>query len=182
MLNLIPCIENTKSCQKHHQLSTWCNSGLQREKPDQSDKSFHLCLDTIHQRQYCSFMCLFISSAEQTQLDFVEMLRVRDEKRRMRHMETLRRQKEEGEDEAQASRGAGARVELLGDLDEEQGSVSPSAKSKPQPPLKMFSYSHSSSGNSTTITNRQVSHFLWNKRNIKSESARLMLCRFTILF
>uniref|UniRef100_A0A3B4WMQ6 Ladinin n=1 Tax=Seriola lalandi dorsalis TaxID=1841481 RepID=A0A3B4WMQ6_SERLL len=85
-----------------------------------------------------------LSSAEQIQLDFVEMLRVRDEKRRMRHVETLRRQKEEEEDEAEASRGGGgvgvgggdARVELLGDLDEEQGNMIPSVKttSKPQPP------------------------------------------------
>uniref|UniRef100_A0A3B4UNX3 Ladinin n=1 Tax=Seriola dumerili TaxID=41447 RepID=A0A3B4UNX3_SERDU len=77
-----------------------------------------------------------LSSVEQIQLDFVEMLRVRDERRRMRHVETLRRQKEEWEDEAEASRGGGggagvgagdARVELLGDLDEEQGSVIPSS-------------------------------------------------------
>ncbi|XP_040906123.1 ladinin-1 isoform X3 [Toxotes jaculatrix] len=88
------------------------------------------------------------------------MLRVRDEKRRMRHVETLRRQKEEGEDEAEATRGGGggARVELLGDLEEEQGSVLPSVKttSKPQPPQKTASYSHSSSSNiNANSTNRQ---------------------------
>lgn len=100
---------------------------------------------------------------EQIQLDFVEMLRVRDEKRRMRHVETLRRQKEEEEDDAEASRGGeggGARVELLGDLDEQQGSVFPSVKttSKPQPPQKTASYSPSSSSSntSTNITKRQV--------------------------
>lgn len=89
------------------------------------------------------------------QLDFVEMLRVRDEKRRMRHVETLRKQKEVGEEEAEACTG-GARVELLGDMDEEQGSVFPSvtATSKPQPPPKTASYSHANS--STNITNRQV--------------------------
>ncbi|XP_040906114.1 ladinin-1 isoform X2 [Toxotes jaculatrix] len=101
-----------------------------------------------------------LSSVEQIQLDFVEMLRVRDEKRRMRHVETLRRQKEEGEDEAEATRGGGggARVELLGDLEEEQGSVLPSVKttSKPQPPQKTASYSHSSSSNiNANSTNRQ---------------------------
>ncbi|XP_044065692.1 ladinin-1 [Siniperca chuatsi] len=101
-----------------------------------------------------------LSSVEQMQLDFVEMLRVRDEKRRMRHVETLRRQKEVGEDEAEAcgGGGGGARVELLGDLDDDQGSVSPSVKatSKPQPPLKTASYSPtSSSSTSANITNRQ---------------------------
>lgn len=91
------------------------------------------------------------------QLDFVEMLRVRDEKRRMRHVETLRRQKEEEEDEAEAT-GGGARVEILGDLDEEQGSAFPPVKSpsKPQVPKKNASYSPSGSTDSTGITNRQV--------------------------
>ncbi|XP_031167306.1 ladinin-1 isoform X2 [Sander lucioperca] len=94
-----------------------------------------------------------LSSVEQIQLDFVEMLRVRDEKRRMRHVEMLRQQKEVGEDEAEACSGGG-RVELLGDMDEEQGSVLPSVKatSKPQPPPKTASYSPTSS---TNITNRQ---------------------------
>ncbi|KAF0036243.1 hypothetical protein F2P81_011555 [Scophthalmus maximus] len=93
---------------------------------------------------------------EQMQLDFVEMLRVRDEKRRMRHVETLRRQKEEEEDEAEAT-GGGARVEILGDLDEEQGSAFPPVKSpsKPQVPKKTASYSPSGSTDSTGITNRQ---------------------------
>ncbi|XP_029361582.1 ladinin-1 isoform X2 [Echeneis naucrates] len=86
------------------------------------------------------------------QLDFVEMLRVRDEKRRMRHVETLRRQKEEGEDEAKASGGGeGPRVELLGDLDEEQCS---DMTSKPKPPQKTVS-SSPSSNISANITSRQ---------------------------
>ena len=99
------------------------------------------------------------------------MLRVRDEKRRKRHVETLRRQKELGEDEAEACEGGegGARVELLGDLDEDQGDVLPSVKttSKPQPPPKTASYSPitttttsstitSSSSSSANIANRQV--------------------------
>lgn len=106
-------------------------------------------------------MCAFLSSVEQIQLDFVEMLRVRDEKRRMRHVETLRRQKEEGDDEAVASGGGGgggeARVELLGDVDEEQERVSSSVKatSEPQPVLETASHSHRSSS-STSSTNRQV--------------------------
>ncbi|XP_035512125.1 ladinin-1 [Morone saxatilis] len=103
-----------------------------------------------------------LSSAEQLQLDFVEMLRVRDEKRRMRHVETLRRQKEVGEEEAEASGGGGGvRLELLGDMDEDQSSGSPSVKatSKPQPPLKTASYSpttsSSPSNTSTNVTNRK---------------------------
>ncbi|XP_044207580.1 ladinin-1 isoform X2 [Thunnus albacares] len=108
-----------------------------------------------------------LSSVEQMQLDFVEMLRVRDEKRRMRHVETLRRQKEVGEDGAEANReeggglSGGARVELLGDLDEGQGSAPPLVKTKPQPPQKTASYnpssssSSSSSKTSTNITDRQ---------------------------
>lgn len=104
---------------------------------------------------------VLISSVEQIQLDFVEMLRARDEKRRIRHVETLRRQKEEGEDEAVAGGeggGGGARVELLGDLDDEQGSASSSVKatSKPKPPLETASHSHSSSNGSTVVPNRQV--------------------------
>nr|XP_020472105.1 ladinin-1 [Monopterus albus] len=98
-----------------------------------------------------------LSSVEELQLDFVEMLHARDEKRRMRHMEALRRQKEEGENEAEGSiGGGGARVELLGDLDEEQGSVLPFVKatSEPQPPTTA-SYSHSSSSSSTNNINKQ---------------------------
>ncbi|XP_042348329.1 ladinin-1 [Plectropomus leopardus] len=102
-----------------------------------------------------------LSSVEQMQLDFVEMLRVRDEKRRMRHVETLRRQKEVGDGETEActgGEGGGARVELLGDLDEEQGGVLPSVetKSKPQPPPKTATYTPTTnSSSSTSITNRQ---------------------------
>ncbi|XP_069545269.1 ladinin-1 [Brachyistius frenatus] len=101
-----------------------------------------------------------LSSEEQMPTDFMEMLRVRDEKRRIRHVETLRRQKkeeeeEEEEDEAEASGekggGGGAKVEPLMKMDEEQGSVF-----KPQSPLKTTSYSFgSSSVTRTAITNRQ---------------------------
>lgn len=87
----------------------------------------------------------------------MEMLRVRDEKRRMRHVETLRRQKEEGEDEGAANGGGEARVELLGDLDEERGSESSSARatSEPRPPPNTAS-ARRSSGSSTNVPNRQV--------------------------
>ncbi|CAJ1085127.1 ladinin-1 isoform X1 [Xyrichtys novacula] len=103
-----------------------------------------------------------LNSLDQVQLDFVEMLRVRDEKRRKRHVETLTRQREVEEDGAEASReGAesGARVELLGDMDEGEISVFPPAPlAKPQSPVKTTSYSPAnsrSSSTSTTITNRQ---------------------------
>ncbi|XP_062316463.1 uncharacterized protein LOC134019520 [Osmerus eperlanus] len=58
-----------------------------------------------------------MSSAEQIQLDFLKMLRVRDEKRRKRHVETLRQQKE-GEEKGSGSQQV--RVEILGDLDAEE--------------------------------------------------------------
>nr|XP_040050411.1 ladinin-1 isoform X1 [Gasterosteus aculeatus aculeatus] len=90
-----------------------------------------------------------LSSMDQIQLDFVEMLRVRDERRRMRHVETLRQQKEEGE----ACTGGG-RVELLGDLEEHQASVLPSVKAPPRPPAPQntSSYTRSNSSGSKTST------------------------------
>lgn len=100
-----------------------------------------------------SLMCtyvLFIASMEQVQVDFVEMLRVRDERRRMRHVETLRQQKEEGEDQAEVSKEGGARVELLGDMGEEKESVV-----KPQPPVKTSS--HSPTSTSTTSSKSRTS-------------------------
>nr|XP_057939730.1 ladinin-1-like isoform X1 [Doryrhamphus excisus]XP_057939731.1 ladinin-1-like isoform X1 [Doryrhamphus excisus] len=45
-------------------------------------------------------------SIENMQMDFMEMLRIRDEKRRMRHVETLRRQKGVREDDADESEKA----------------------------------------------------------------------------
>lgn len=117
-------------------------------------ESFKVSLETIHHMCW-SLMCtyvLFIASMEQVQLDFVEMLRVRDERRRMRHVETLRQQKDGGEDEAEVSKGGGARVELLGDMDEEKESVV-----KPQPPVKTSSHSPTSSSKSrTSISSKKV--------------------------
>jgi len=101
---------------------------------------------------------LFLFSVEQIQLDFVEILRVRDEKRRTRHVEMLRRQKEEEEDEEEACT-EGARVEIPADMDE--GSVLPSVKAtaRPQPPLRTASGSPTNSSGSNTsiyITSRPV--------------------------
>ncbi|XP_029911750.1 ladinin-1 [Myripristis murdjan] len=93
------------------------------------------------------------SSVEQLQLDFVEMLRVRDEKRRMRHVETLRRQKEEEEDEEGADKAGTARVELLGDVEEEEGGVAPSVFTRSKPAHVPIPAPHSPA--STTVTNRQ---------------------------
>lgn len=45
-------------------------------------------------------------------MDFVEMLRIRDERRRMRHVETLRKNKDE---EEEGSPDAEPHVELLGE-------------------------------------------------------------------
>ncbi|KAM4562709.1 ladinin-1 [Odontesthes bonariensis] len=90
-----------------------------------------------------------LSSVEQVQLDFVEMLRTRDEKRRMRHVETLRQQKEE-EDNAGASKGGDARVVLLGELDEVKSSAH-----KPQASLKTSTSSPSSSNTRTNVAQRQ---------------------------
>ncbi|KAK7128498.1 hypothetical protein R3I94_016916 [Phoxinus phoxinus] len=53
----------------------------------------------------------------QLQMDFVEMLRVRDERRRMRHVETLRKNKEEEEG---GSLDAEPHVELLGEKEDEE--------------------------------------------------------------
>lgn len=89
-----------------------------------------------------------LSSAEQIQLDFVEMLRARDEKRRIRHVEVLRRQKEEeGDSKESREGGEDARVVLLGELEEDKGNAH-----KPQPPAKTSSYSPSSSENLNTRT------------------------------
>lgn len=106
-------------------------------------------------------VCAFICSEEQVQLDFMEILRVRDEKRRMRHVEVLRKQKDlEDEEAAQSSRGergGEAWIELMGD----QGDVfSPlDATFKPHPPIKPASRKPPSSTNSNTNTShRQVRH------------------------
>lgn len=97
------------------------------------------------------------------------MLRVRDEKRRMRHVEALRRQKEPEDERAAGSiggdggrqGGGGARVEMK----EEQGEVflPPKVASKPRSPTKAALYSESSSASSDPISSdRQVRqrHFL----------------------
>lgn len=86
----------------------------------------------------------------------MEMLRVRDEKRRMRHVEVLRQQKEQEEGEEQSCRGGrrgggGATVEPLGDPDEDHGGVfsTVNATSKPQPSPKTTSHTPPSSDSAT---------------------------------
>lgn len=87
------------------------------------------------QRQSHRFcVCVCVSSLEQIQLDFVEMLRVRDETRRVRLVETLRKQKAEEEEEEEEGepvtfkrnerrRGTESRVEPRGNMKEEQDMV-----------------------------------------------------------
>ncbi|CAL8368103.1 unnamed protein product [Lota lota] len=60
-------------------------------------------------------------SADPENEDFVELLRVRDERRRMRHVETLRRQRAEEDGEEVEGAGGRVRVELLGDSEDENG-------------------------------------------------------------
>lgn len=103
----------------------------------------------------------FICSEEQVQLDFMEMLRVRDEKRRMRHVEVLRRQKDlEDEGAAQSTggeTGGEAWIELMGDQGDVFSPLDPT--SKPHPPMKPASRKPPSSTNSNTNTShRQVRH------------------------
>lgn len=96
----------------------------------------------------------FLISLEQMQLDFVEMLRARDEKRRIRLVETLRQQKEEEENDEEARDGAGggdARVVVLGELDEVKDVVS-----KPKPPIKTSSYCPTTSSNNKARTSKVI--------------------------
>lgn len=101
-----------------------------------------------------------LSSVEQMQLDFVEMLKSRDEKRRMRHVETLRRQKETVDNDDD---GAEPRVELLGDLEEDDSvaTVSRSANilSKPGQPTTRVTCSPRSSTSSETSSSSKDRHF-----------------------
>ncbi|KAM8864467.1 ladinin-1 [Spinachia spinachia] len=98
-----------------------------------------------------------LNSVEQIQLDFVEMLRVRDERRRMRHVETLRQQKEEGEGEGETCTG-GARVELLGDMEEHQASVLPSVKAPCSPQAAQNTSSDSPSNSSGSHASRHTTN------------------------
>ncbi|KAG7519723.1 hypothetical protein JOB18_014840 [Solea senegalensis] len=95
-----------------------------------------------------------LSSEEQMQLDFVEMLRVRDEKRRLRHVETLRRQKQEEEEEEEADGEVvvGGVARNMGE--EEEDSVFPSVKTTHKQPPQKTSASRNSSA-VTDVTNRQ---------------------------
>lgn len=98
-----------------------------------------------------------LSSVEQMQLDFVEMLRSRDEKRRMRHVETLRRQKEavdNSDDDAEP------RVELFGDLEEDTADSRPAnTSSKPSQPTSRVTCSPRSSTSSETSSSSKDRQF-----------------------
>ncbi|XP_028309731.1 ladinin-1 [Gouania willdenowi] len=87
-----------------------------------------------------------LSSEEQMQQDFMETLKVRDERRRMRHMETLRRQKEV-ESDGDPRRGGG-RVE-----DEEQDSVF-----QTQPTMKTSSFSSNVPSSTSRMSNTDKHH------------------------
>ncbi|XP_051517346.1 ladinin-1-like [Myxocyprinus asiaticus] len=56
----------------------------------------------------------------QLQMDFVEMLRVRDERRRMRHVETLRKHKEGEEGDIEDNLDREPHVELLGEKQDDE--------------------------------------------------------------
>ncbi|TNM87049.1 hypothetical protein fugu_007279 [Takifugu bimaculatus] len=99
-----------------------------------------------------------LSSDEQVQLDFMEMLRVRDEKRRMRQVEALRRQKESEDEEAAGSvrrdsgrkrGGGGASVDMMEDQEDREEVFSPpKVAPRPRSPKKAALYSESSSTSS----------------------------------
>lgn len=120
---------------------------------------------------------LFFPSAEQIQVDFVEMLRVRDEKRRLRHVEALRRQKLPEEDQLDSSARGGGRITRAerprDSKDEDQGDqvFSPVTTSpKPPSPLKTASRSPNSSPSrspSTDTTHRQVRWHHLGSRGVK---------------
>lgn len=100
------------------------------------------------------------SSDEQVQLDFMEMLRVRDEKRRVRQVEAIRRQKElEDEGAAGDVRGDGGRkggeegaprVKTM----EDQGDVfsPPKVAPKPRSPRNTALFEETSSTSSNPVT------------------------------
>lgn len=94
---------------------------------------------------------LFALSAEQLQVDFVEMLRVRGEKRRQRHVEVLQRQKQEEEEGelGEESEGRGRTQEVK---DGEPGDEVFSPSSKPQSPRAAASRSPDSRRTDTTQT------------------------------
>ncbi|CAG07366.1 unnamed protein product [Tetraodon nigroviridis] len=114
-----------------------------------------------------------LSSEEQVQLDFMEMLRVRDEKRRMRQAEAIRRQKELEDEEVACAisgdsgrkgeeGGRGARVVMM----EDQGQVfsPPKVAPKPRPPQNTASVQEMSSSD-TIAPDRQL-HVHLNRQRI----------------
>lgn len=175
---------------KHQPSGPWSSKSLQRQrgavepfikKPDRplcwqtlslprNKKIYPSCINwwLTHMHTHVhEWICAFTSSDEQVQLDFMEMLRVRDEKRRMRQVEALRRQKEADDEGAAGSirddsgrkrGGAGARVDVMEDQ-EDQGEVFSPPKVAPRPwsPKKAALYSESSSTSSDNFaSDRQV--------------------------
>lgn len=92
---------------------------------------------------------LFALSAEQLQVDFVEMLRVRSEKRRQRHVEVLQRQKLGEEEEGELGEESGGRGRTQEVKDGEPGDEVFSLSSKPQSPLAAASRSPDSRTDTT---------------------------------
>ncbi|XP_061552794.1 ladinin-1 isoform X2 [Phycodurus eques] len=77
------------------------------------------------------------SSAEQMQVDFVGMLRVRDERRGMRRMESLRRQKGVGEEDEKSGGEGGRREELTAEKDKSTTETNqPQQQENGEPPEK----------------------------------------------
>lgn len=168
------CLEETRASKRRRN----CR-GFIREEPDQR-KTLAGKTETIHQtdsvdpKHVCVCVCahslLFSPSAEQIQVDFVEMLRVRDEKRRQRHVEALRRQKLE-EDQPDSGATGGGRITRAqrpeDPKNEDQGDqvFSPATTSpKPPSPLKTASKSPNSSTSGspgTDTTHRQVRRHHW---------------------
>lgn len=114
----------------------------------------HLFIPNRHVHAPYPTRPLFALSAEQLQVDFVEMLRIRSEKRRLRHVEALQRQKqeeEEGEDgeTGEESGGRGRTPEVK---DGEPGDEVFRLSSKPQSPCAAVPRSPDSKRTDTTHT------------------------------
>lgn len=95
------------------------------------------------------------SSAEQLQVDFVEMLRLRSEKRRLRHVEVLQRQKQEEEEEGELGEESEGRGRTREVKDGEPGDEVFSPSSKPQSPRAAASRSPDSRRSDTTHTQHE---------------------------
>lgn len=181
---------------KHQPSGPWSSKSLQRQrgavepfikKPDRplcwqtlslprNKKIYPSCINwwLTHMHAHVhKWICAFTSSDEQVQLDFMEMLRLRDEKRRMRQVEALRRQKESEDEEAAGSvrrdsgrkrGGGGASVDMMEDQEDREEVFSPpKVAPRPRSTKKAALCSESSSTSSDNFaSDRQVKgrHFL----------------------